>query len=44
MMRWQQGVLGGQQPFFGCHSYLRAVFLKRVDSRNGRAELTRDFR
>jgi hypothetical protein len=31
------GVLGGQQPPSGCHIYLQAVFLKRVDSHNGRA-------
>ncbi len=44
MMRDRHGVLGGQQPSSGCHSYLRAVFRKRVDSRNGRAGLTGDFR
>ena len=37
-------MLGGQQPASGCHIYLRAVFLKRVDGGNGRAGLTRDFR
>jgi hypothetical protein len=44
MMKYQQVVLGGQQPPSGCYSYLRAVFLKRLDSRNGRTGLTRDFR
>ena len=42
MMRYQRGVLGGQQPPYDCCSYLRAVFSSEWTAVMG--GMTRDFR